>query len=285
VNKEVTVSLLNIDQATLTIDVLDKLAALAAENWKVQLILVDNGSRSDQLRLLQDWISANRNRFEETLFVAASRNLGCTGGRNLAFKLASKDRLLILDNDLVLPDDSTWLERLWETMDSNPRAAIAAPMLVFADRPEIVQATGIALTERGRVGFINRGRAVKNVPADPIEVIATPTACWLLRKDAQQDVGIFLEVFYPVQYEDVDFCVRLHLAGWKTICDCNVQIKHIENVTTRNLEEHPFARLTVRNGITFREKWAALLPQLATITQDEIIWERPTSSFQSAETP
>jgi GT2 family glycosyltransferase len=281
--KQVTVSLLNIDQAAITIDVLDKLAALSAANWEIQLILVDNGSQADQLQLLQDWVAGNKSRFEETLFVAASRNLGCTGGRNLAFKLASRDRILILDNDLILPDESAWLEKLWQRMDSNPKAAIVAPMLVFADRPETVQATGIGLTEDGRVGYIHRGRAVTSVSPNLIEVIAAPTACWLVRKEAQQEVGLFLEIFYPVQYEDVDLCVRLHLAGWKTLCDCSVQMKHMENVTTRNLTEHPFARLTVRNGMTFKEKWAELLPQLATITPDEISWEA-SLPIQSTET-
>src|SRR5947207_494569 len=181
------------------------------------------------------------------LVLRLESTFGCTGGRNLAFTLASRDRLLILDNDVVLPQDSAWLQTLWQTMDSNPRASIVAPMLVFADRPEIVQATGIGLTDRGRVGYINRGRSTKSIRQDVIEVIATPTACWLMRKEAQEQVGLFLEMFHPVQYEDVDLCVRLHLAGWKTLCDCNVQIKHIENVTTRNLKEYPFARLTVRN--------------------------------------
>ncbi len=281
-NRQVSISLLNVDEAAMTIDVLDKLASLSSEGWQLQLILVDNGSQPGQLRLLRDWVCANKDRFPEMLFVASSRNLGCTGGRNLAFTLASRDRLLILDNDVVLPQDSAWLQTLWQTMDSNPRASIVAPMLVFAERPEIVQATGIGLTDRGRVGYINRGRSTKSIRQDVIEVIATPTACWLMRKEAQEQVGLFLEMFHPVQYEDVDLCVRLHLAGWKTLCDCNVQIKHIENVTTRNLKEYPFDRLTVRNGMTFREKWAEVLPQLATIAQDDIVWE-PSSSIQPTE--
>src|SRR5206468_642341 len=168
------------------------------------LILVDNGSRTDQLEPLQDWFSANKNRFEEVLFVAASRNLGATGGRNLAFTLASKDRMLILDNDVVLPADSLWLGKLWQTMDRHPKAGIVAPMLVFADRSDIVQATGIGLTKKGRVGYINRGRAVTSISPNPIEVVAAPTACWLMRRDAQQAAGVFSEMYYPVQYEDVD---------------------------------------------------------------------------------
>ena len=153
----VTASLLNINEAALTIGVLGKLAGLPDKDWQVQLVLVDNGSRPDQAQPLFEWVLTNKQRFHEVLFITASKNLGCTGGRNIAFKLATNDRILILDNDIMLPEDSAWLERLWSIMESDPKVAIAAPMLVFHDRPDIVQAAGIALTKTGRVGFLNRG--------------------------------------------------------------------------------------------------------------------------------
>jgi GT2 family glycosyltransferase len=271
-SQELTVSLLNLDQAALTIQVLEPLAALSGEDWRIRLILVDNGSRAEELARLQDWMSMNRTRFEETLFVAASRNLGSTGGRNLAFKLASTDRMLVLDNDVILPSGSAWLQRLSRRLDLEPQVGIVAPMLVFADRPDVVQATGIALTREGRVGYINRNRPSASISPEPIDVVAAPSACWVIRRTAQQAAGLLSEAYYPVQYEDVDLCVRLRLAGWKIVCDPGVRVGHIENVTTRSLGEHPFARLTVRNHITFKEKWSDVLPQLATIDQDDISW-------------
>ena len=77
--KHLTASVLNIDQAALTIDVIEKLAVLSTESWVIQLVLVDNGSAADQLRLLHDWVSANKNRFEEMVFISASRNLAARG--------------------------------------------------------------------------------------------------------------------------------------------------------------------------------------------------------------
>jgi GT2 family glycosyltransferase len=268
----ITASLLNINEAALTIDVLDKLAGLSDQDWKIQLILVDNGSRTDQLQLLQDWFSSNRSRFEEFLFVAASRNLGATGGRNLAFKLASSDRILILDNDVILPDDAAWINRLWQGMEEDPRVGVIGPMLVFADYPEIVQGTGIGLSAQGRVGYLNRGNPVTNVPPVIMEVVASPSACWLVRREAQQAVGFLSDEFYPVQYEDVDLCIRLSLSKWKILCDCGVRIKHIENVTTRKIKDHSFDRLTVRRGMRLKEKWADVLPKIANIDEDEIYW-------------
>jgi GT2 family glycosyltransferase len=270
--RHLTVSLLNINEAQLTINVLDKLARLPIEDWMVQLILVDNGSRDDQLQQLTGWFLANKDRFAEVLLVNASRNLGTNGGRNLAFKLASGDRILILDNDLLLPDDAGWLDTLWQRMEDDPQIGIAGPMLVFADYPDIVQGAGIGLTDQGRVGYLSRAEPVARIPPIPIKVTATPAACWLVRREAQQAVGLFSEEFYPVQYEDVDFCLRLGLARWKIVCDCSVRIMHIGNVTTQNLEDYSFSRLTVRQWMRFREKWADILPQIATLAEDDIYW-------------
>jgi GT2 family glycosyltransferase len=235
-------------------------------------VLVDNGSRPDQLQQLLDWFCAHKGRFAEVLFVSASRNLGADGGRNLALQLASSERLLILDNDVVLPEDSGWLEALWQEMEADSRIGIVGPMLVFAQHPQIVQASGIGLTERGRVGYLNRGEPVSRVPASRREVAASPSACWLLRREAQQAVGLLSGEYYPMQYEDVDFCLRLGLAGWKIVCDCSLRLPHIGNVTTRHLPDHPYTRVSVHHWMKFREKWADRLPQLASLAEEELYW-------------
>lgn len=270
--RQLTVSLLNINEAELTLDILEKLAQLTYLGWQLQLVLVDNGSRPEVLQRLVAGFTAYKGNFEELLLISASRNLGAMGGRNLAFKLATYNRLLVLDNDVILPEGDAWLERLWGVLENDEQAAIAGPALVFATRPEVVQVAGIALTATGRVGYLHRGAPISQLPAGPVEVVASPSACWLVRREAQQAIGLLSDEFYPVQYEDVDFCIRLKLAGWKVICDRDLKIEHIENVTTRNLQDHPFARLTVRQAMRFKEKWLELLPQLATITEKEIYW-------------
>lgn len=278
--RNLTVSLLNINRPDLTIDILSKLARLSNEDWAVQVIFVDNGSDPDQLQILADWVNAHKERFAEMLFISASRNLGVSGGRNVALKLAFCDRILILDNDLDLPDNSHWLNTLWQHLEDNPDVGIVGPMLVFADYPNIVQTAGIALTDDGRVGYLHRADTVDMVSPTVAEVVGVLPACWLMRRKAQQAVGLFSNNYYPMQYEDVDFCLKLNQANWKILCDRSVKIKHIENVTTRNLKDHPYARVSVKHWVKFREKWADILPQVATITPEDIYWgaiPRPTA--------
>jgi GT2 family glycosyltransferase len=110
------------------------------------------------------------------------------------------------------------------------------------------------------------------MPPGLIPVVASPSACWLVRRAAQQAVGLLSDEYYPVQYEDIDLCIRLGLAGWKIACECSVRVRHIGSVTTRDLKDYPFARLTVRRGMIFREKWLDVLPQIATLTDRDIYW-------------
>jgi len=270
--RKLTVSLLNLNESQLSVGVLDELARLPGGDWSVQLIVLDNGSRRDQVQLLSEWCSAKKGQFAEVLFIAASHNLGANGGRNAALKLASSDRILILDNDIILPDDTRWLDILWRRMEDDSKIGLISPMLIFATYPDIVQSTGIGLTDRGRVGYLNRAEPVNHITPQLKEVVASPSACWLINKAAQKSVGYFSDEFYPMQYWDVDFCVRLRLAGWKVVCDCSLSIKHIENVTTRNLKEHPYARVAVKHGMQFRKKWADILPQIATLADEDIYW-------------
>jgi GT2 family glycosyltransferase len=267
-----SVGILNLNEAAMTVRLLNQVAQLPKAGWDVQLIVVDNGSANDEVQHLTDWFLSNKHRFVESIVVEASRNLGCAGGRNVILKLATGEAFLFLDNDVILPDSPEWLAILWQDLEADPDVAIVGPMLVFSDYPEIVQAAGSGLTDRGRVGFLHRGDPIDTVPVTPVQVGVSPSACWLVRLEAQRAIGLFDEEFDPAQYEDVDFCVRMRLEGWKIVCDRRVRMMHIEHVTTKNIPSHPFERLNARNAMRFREKWTDTLPRLATITQDEIYW-------------
>jgi GT2 family glycosyltransferase len=265
-----TVGILNFNAAAMTVQLLDQLVELSEAGWDIQLIVVDNGSAKNAFQHLSDWFVSNRHQFVESIVVGASHNLGCAGGRNVILKLAAGEAFLFLDNDIILPDGPEWLATLWQDLQSDPDIAIVGPMLVFSDYPEIVQAAGSGLTVRGRVGYLHRGEPVQTVPEMPVQVGLSPSACWLVRPEAHRAIGLFSEEFDPAQYEDVDFCVRLRLEGWRIVCDRSVRVAHKEHATTKNIPSHPFERLNARNAMRFREKWANVLPEMATIQQKDI---------------
>ena len=268
--RAITIGLVNIDQSELTIAIMETLMGLPKDRWNPQLILIDNGSVQKDVETLRTWVDDHQARFGDTAFVATGENLGASGGRNLILQRAEGERILILDNDLVLSQGYEWLDMLWGDLDDDDQVAIAGPLLVFAEHPNVAQAAGIGLTRLGRVGYLHRGDNVDRVPLTAIEVVASPAACWLMNSDAQRKVGLFPQMYYPMQYWDVDYCMQLRASGFTILCDRRVRISHIVNVTTRARGSREFARTAVRHGMIFRDRWRHQLMEIDTIQDSEI---------------
>ncbi len=270
--RSLSIGLLNLGQARLTLDVVEGLRGFRAAGWRTQLIVVDQGSEDADIRALRGGLAAAADDFDEVDFVEAGENLGAAAGRNVVLARSEGQRILILDNDLVLDGEAGWFEQLWRDLDDDPTLGIVGPTLVFASDPSTVQATGIGLTRLGRVGYLNRGLQVEDVPAEPVRVIASPAACWLMEGSIQREVGLFPEVYYPMQYWDVDYCMQLDAAGYGVLNDRRVTIRHIVNVTTRSMGDRTFARTAVRHGMIFRERWGHRLATLDTIEDADVYW-------------
>ncbi len=60
----------------------------------------------------------------------------------------------------------------------------------------------------------------------PVEIEQPAGAFMMIRRDAWERVGGFDESFYPLWFEDVDFCCRLKLAGLRLFhvpsADCGI---------------------------------------------------------------
>ena len=270
--RSITIGVLNVDQAELTIALLERLAELPGDRWHPQLVLVDNGSARPDIERLRGWVGDNRGRFGDAVLMESEKNLGASAGRNLILERSEGDRILILDNDLVLAEGDAWLSTPWKDLDDDAHLAIAGPLLVFAAHPDVVQAAGIGLTRLGRVGYLHRGDHVDSVPFAPTRVLASPAACWLMSAEAQRAVGLFPEIYAPMQYWDVDYCMQLGAAGFGVLCDRSVRVRHIANVTTRSLGDRTFARTAVRHGMIFRERWHEKLAEINVIDDAEIYW-------------
>ena len=51
-------------------------------------------------------------------------------------------------------------------------------------------------------------------------------ACWLMRREVFNKIGGFDERFFPSQHEDIDYCLRARLAGYKIIYNGKVRVIH-----------------------------------------------------------
>lgn len=200
---------------------------------KFELFVVDGGSSDGTREILQRL----EREIPELCVILLGENVGATVSRNIALKKSRGKYMLVLDSDTeILPGA---LEILYKTLENAPRVGIAAPRLLYPDGSvqasckrfptfllKIFKFTPVPLIQRlgaklelYPLEIYNRG--FKEV----LRVDYCISACWLIRREALEDVGLFDEkIFYAP--EDVDYCLRMWLNGWEILYVPEAEVVH-----------------------------------------------------------
>ena len=78
--------------------------------------------------------------------------------------------------------------------------------------------------------------------------------CLLFKREAYAKIGGLDERFSPGNYEDDDFCLRLRLAGYRTLI-CTDTFIHHEGSVSFQRDPEAYHSLLQRNEMKFTEKW------------------------------
>lgn len=184
-----------------------------------EVIVADNASADETVPMLAD-------DFPEAQVIANSENLGFAPATNQGLRLARGRYLMLLNPDTVVPPEG--LRRLVEVADANPDAGIVAPKLLNPDgslqhscrRFPTIAAAIFRHTLLGRV-FPGARSAASYVMEDfdhqsQRDVDWVSGACFMVRREAFEQVGELDERF-KWGSEDVDYCLRMHRAGWRVL--------------------------------------------------------------------
>ncbi len=228
---------------------------LAAADQPRELFLIDNCSDDGIPALFARMVP----RFEAAgIKVTTWRNAenkGCSLARNEAWEKATSSYVVFMDNDAV-PCTRTWLSRLAAAFVADPRLGILGPKMIYPWQPHKIQCAGVAISTLGRIAFLGRGAdRLDPLYNQPRSCHALISATWMMRNELRHSVGLLDELFHPVQYEDIDLCIRAELAGWTVGYTPEVEMYHFEGITTASFGDKEYQRNIARNSLKFREKW------------------------------
>ncbi|MDC7691970.1 glycosyltransferase [Vogesella indigofera] len=202
------------------------------------VVVVDNQSDDpDVLRFYEKAIGRFGERFRVVHYDApfnfsAQVNLGAANARG--------DYLLLLNNDIeiVQPD---WLERMLQHAVREGVGAVGAKLL-FPETAK-VQHAGILLgsgggrigsaahfgwmAEAGEAGYMNRLLIDQSLSAVTAACLLTPLSLY-------KTLGGFDEQTFAVQYNDVDYCLRIINAGYRVHWTPYAMLVHHHGVSIRN---------------------------------------------------
>jgi GT2 family glycosyltransferase len=193
---------------------------------RLRVALVDNGSTAADTRaLLAGFARQPRLRVlhDERPFNFAALNNAAAGS-------SDADVLVFLNNDteVIEPD---WVATLLEEA-LRPQVGAVAPLLLYPDG--VVQHAGAALGLHGYAGHPFAGLAADAQTPFGLAAggtrnwLAVTAACMMVERSKFASVGGFDESFV-VAGNDVDLCLRLTAAGYRSLCVPQARLLHDES--------------------------------------------------------
>lgn len=237
-----------------------------------EFVIVDNGSTDGTAEYLLEFRKQATAQQTPCTVLFNDRNVGACTARNQAIGLCRGSEIAFLDNDIVLRDRN-WLLTLRETLYADERIALVTPKLLFPFPPYAIEHAGIAISPTGAIGYLGRG-ADREDPAfnEQRELQGSASACVLVKRAVLDEVGVFDEIFNPVQFEDLDLFYRMRSHGYRLLYEPAAEMYHFENVTTDNTPQINFKYQTIKNGMEFKRRWRSMFTCEQGPADDTLRW-------------
>jgi GT2 family glycosyltransferase len=200
------------------------LAALDAQTYADrEVIVVDNGSTDASLAWLAECQPAVR-------LLRNDHNRGFAAANNQGIRAARGRYVALLNNDAFATPG--WLAALVAAAEAHPRAGMVASLMLFADRPSMVNSAGICVDRFG----VSWDRAGGAPAADPesaiVPVFGASAGAALYRREMLAELDGFDEDFFAY-LEDVDLAWRARWLGWQAVLAPAARVLHIASATSR----------------------------------------------------
>lgn len=248
---------------------------LGAKTLPDEMFLVDNCSSDATPQLIQDFAPRMREAGIAFNTWRNSENVGCSLARNQAWEKVQSKYTVFMDNDAAVCT-ADWLGRMTAHFQQDDDLAILGPKIIYPFKPHCIQSAGVSFNRAGRVSFLGRGTPRNNPRfASYGEREALISACWLMRTDLRTSIGMLDELYHPVQYEDLDLCMRARFASMKVCYTPDVEIYHFEGMTTASVGQEEYASNIARNSLKFKQAYKDYFPQrkdLIPAKPEDFVW-------------
>lgn len=198
-----------------------------------EIIIVDNASSDGSIEKIAGL-------YPHIKFIKNKINVGVSPASNQGVQASTGKYILLLDADTIIQDNA--LQELTNYMDNHPDVGLCGAMLRYqnGDLQHSAQRFPVLNTKLARIFPDSRwskkiltGDEYRNFTYDkPVEVDYLLGACHFISRKALESVGPLDDrLFYGPH--DCDYCLRMHLAGWRVIYNPDAVIIHRFNRLSR----------------------------------------------------
>jgi GT2 family glycosyltransferase len=178
-----------------------------------RIMIFDNASTDNSVEF-------TRKNFPQITVIQAQKNYGFAKGNNLAMKSAfdqKADYVFLINNDTELEKDL--IKKLVSVAESEESIGIVGPAVFDIRNKYSVQEMGMAVD---RFGY---PLAIKSLSQKGACIFFVSGCAILIKSKLANKIGLFDEKYFMFA-EDLDFCWRGRLSGYKIVVAENARIYH-----------------------------------------------------------
>jgi GT2 family glycosyltransferase len=217
--------------------------ALVTQTYPLKTILVDNGSAKNQ-----DAVTQAKLEFPEIEVLQLDKNYGFAGGINRGVDKVISRYVLLVNNDAVLAPDAA--AKMRALIEGREDVAGIAPKILLDEPPGYIDAIGNLVDPMGQAFNMGIGQLDIGQYDRVEETFGACFAATLLRRETWREglVGP-LDERYFMYYEDVDWCFRAGVLGYKFLTCPTAVVQHAHSLSTRQLNYGYKYRMIMRNFV------------------------------------
>jgi len=206
------------------------------EGPSLEILVVDNASSDGSPEMV-------RNQFPDVKLIETGANLGFSRANNLAIELATGKYVCLINSDVNVPSDC--LAKMYRYMEKEPTIGLLGPKMIGVDGrahrsgmrfPSIWNAfvRALALDSIFKGTGIFGGSLMADFQFDRTRDVDVLNGWfWMVRREALNQVGLLDERFF-IYGEDIDWCKRFHLAGWRVVFYSEAEALHYGGASSAN---------------------------------------------------
>jgi GT2 family glycosyltransferase len=227
----------------------------AVERTGAEILIVDNDSADPDTL---DYLAELKTRGATVLRVPGEFNFPRLN--NCAAKAAHGEVLCLLNNDVKALDDY-WLEEMLSRIAEGDVGAVGA-LLVWPSG--VVQHGGVVLGPSFAAAHAFNDRIDSDVGYGDLlrvahECSAVTAACLVTRRRDYLEVGGMDEVRFPVNFNDVDYCLKLRALGKRIVFTPHAKLAHLESASRGSDVKANHKERFERELQNLRAKWGSVL--------------------------
>ncbi len=222
-------------------------ALLSHTEPRHEVIFVDNGSTDGT----PDYLQGLARDHKRVRVVLHRDNQGFARACNAGLAAAHGRHLVLLGSDVVVTPG--WLERLLDAAENQPRAGLLGP--VTNDTAGLQRLDESAYDRESLAGLDAFASALALARAGDVEpTLRLPGTCLLVKRELLARIGGLDEVFTLGSHEDNDYCLRAHLAGYRSLVVQDVYVHRLGSAAPALTPAEHEAQLR-RQWSVFKSKW------------------------------